>query len=265
MTDTKQCLNCGSEYEPEYYELLGARLLIGQGLCLDCRKRKREEEEAKEKAAEVARIMGDRRRARERCGIPLKFMNQDFSTFEKGWQDRAFSLCWKYAEGFPANKRPMGHPSLFIYGNWGVGKTHLSCAIAHRIFDRWQGGERRYPSIRFVSEPDLFRKIQATYSFNREEREIRESEDDIIERISHCDLLILDDVGKERRQDPRFIQRTLFTIIDNRYKSQLPMIITANFDADGLRAHLEDASFDRFFEMTKGSYVKMDGESYRRK
>ena len=159
----------------------------------------------------------------------------------------------------------MGHPSLFIYGDWGTGKTHLSCAIAHRIFDRWNGGERGCPRVVFVSEPDLFRRIQATYSFNKEEREIRESEDNIIKGISYCDLLILDDVGKERRSDPRFVQRTLFAIVDNRYRLELPMVITANFDVDGLKKHLEDASFDRFFEMTKGSYVKMDGESYRRK
>lgn len=259
-----KCLSCGKDFEAEYYELMGVKLLKGLGLCVSCRKEKLAEEEAKEEATEASRIMGERKRARERSGISLKFMNQDFSTFKKGWQDKAFNLCWKYAEGFPIDQQPLGHPSLFVYGDWGTGKTHLTCAIGHRIFDRWVGSERDCPRVVFVSEPDLFRRIQATYNFSREEREIRESEDDIIKGISYCDLLILDDVGKERRFDPRFIQRTLFAVVDNRYKHQLPMVITANFDADGLRKHLEDASFDRFFEMTKGSYIQMSGNSYRR-
>ena len=267
-TETKQCLKCSNDYEPEYYEFTGLidmRLLKGKGLCAPCRKVALAELEAKEKAAEQARIMGDRRKARDRSGIPPKFMNEDFSTFEKGWQDKAFDLCCDYAEGFPVDERPVGHHSLFTHSDVGRGKSHLVCAIAHKLFDNWKGGERGCPRIVFVSEPDLFRKIQATYSFDAEEKRMRESEDDIIKGISYCDLLILDDVGKEQRSDPRFVQRTLFAIIDNRYRLQLPMIITANFGVEGLKRHLGDASFDRFFEMTKGKFIRMEGKSYRRK
>jgi len=263
-TKTRQCLKCDVGYEPKYYDVLNAHILVGQGLCPDCSQKKYDAEVAKEKAAQQASIMGTRRRHREMCGIPFKFMNQDFSTFEKGYQDKAFKLCWEYAEKYPADERPTGYKSLLIYGDWGTGKTHLVCSIAHRVLDRWQGGERGCPRIKFVSEPDLFRKIQATFNYTFEEKRYRESGDDIIKGISYCDLLILDDVGKEKRRDMDFVQRTLFAIIDNRYRLQLPMILTANFDVDGLKRHLEEASFDRVFELIKGKYIRLSGKSYRR-
>jgi len=263
----RNCDQCGNEYEPKYYDVLGTHLLAGRGRCPDCAQKKYDEEVAKETAALQASIIETRRRHRELSGIPFKFMNQDFSSFEKGWQDEAFDKCWKYAEAFPVEARPIGYPSLYIYSekSWGVGKTHLTCAIAHRILDRWKGGERGCPRLIFVSEPDLFRQIQATYSFNQEEKRMRESEDDIIKRLTYCDLLELDDVGKERRQDPRFVQRTLFAIIDGRYKLGLPMILTANLVPSQLRAHLEEATFDRFSEMSGRDWVRMDGNSYWRK
>ena len=267
MSETRQCKDCGKDYEPQYLHILNAKILRGDGYCPVCANKVYDDEIAKEKAAQAAMIMGDRRKHRVECGIPSLFMHKDFSNFEKDWQATAFNKCWKYANDFPTDKRPTGIASLYLYSKdtYGVGKTHLTCAIAHRIFDNWKGEERGCPRIIFVSEPDLLRGIQATYSFDQEEKRMRESEDDIIKKLTYCDLLLLDDVGKERRQDPRFIQRTLFGIIDGRYKAELPIILTANVDADGLKAHLEEASFDRFAEMIEGKRINMSGKSYRRK
>ncbi len=269
--ETRVCRRCQEPYEPQYWDvggMLKTRLLKGDGYCPDCAKLVYEEIEAKEEMARVAEITRTRRQRRESCGIPSKFMHSDFSTFEKGWQDKAFELCFDYAEGYPVDRYPRGYQSLYLWSteSWGVGKTHLSAAICHRIYDRWDGkGNKGCPRIIFLSEPELFRRIQATYSFTREESRIRESEDEIIKSIIGADLVVLDDVGKERRLKPEFVQRTLFSLIDGRYKAQLPLIITANLDPNGLKEHLESASFDRVWELTEGKSVRMDGKSYRRK
>lgn len=244
---------------------MNVKLLKGDGYCPACAKKVYEEEVAKEEADRLAEIAGIRRKRRESSGIPPKFMNEDFSTFKKGWQDKALKTCWNYAEGFPVDKRPKGYRSLYLWSteSWGTGKTHLACAVIHRILDRWKG-ERSCPRVVFLSEPELFRRIQATYSFNHEERQVRESEDDILKGIIYADLLLLDDVGKEKRADPRFIQRTIYSIIDGRYKNELPIVITANLDPTNLKEHLESASFDRVFEMMQGKSIRVDGKSYRR-
>ena len=151
--------------------------------------------------------------------------------------------------------------------SWGVGKTHLSAAICHRILDRWTG-KNHCPRIVFLSEPELFRRIQATYSLTREESKIRESEDDIIKSIICADIVVLDDVGKEPRKDMQFVRRTLFAIINSRYNFCLPLVITANLDPGQLKEHLDEppteASFNRLWEMTQGESVRMDGRSYRK-
>ena len=268
MSEIRACIRCPAEYEAKYWEVMGMRILRGSGNCPDCCVELQEEAEAKEKAKREAEIKNTRGEQLSKSGIPQKFKAHSFETFDKGWQDKALSFCEQYANEYPIERRPLGYPSLYLWSrnSWGVGKTHLSCAIAVSIISRWAGTEKKgCPRIYFVSEPDLFRQIQATFSYSREEERARESEGDIIKRLTYCDLLILDDVGKEKRADSRFIQRTLFGLIDGRYKLELPMILTANVDGNGLKTHLEDASFDRFFSMIQGRSACLDGQSYRRK
>ena len=266
MTDKRNCNQCGNEYEPKHYDVLDANILVGQGNCPSCATKLYDSESAKEQAAKEASIMSTRRRRREESGIPSKFMNEDFSTFKKGRQDKAYEKCVSYAESFPADARPLGYPSLYIYSekSWGVGKTHLSCAVGHRVLDRWKGERELCPKVVFISEPDLFRNIQATYNFTPEEKRYRESEDDIIKSLTWCDLLLFDDVGKEKRRDMDFVQRTLFAIINGRYDNGLPIVLTANLNPVQLKRHLGDASFDRLYEQIKGKRVVMEGDSFRR-
>lgn len=267
---TKICRRCQQEYEPQYWSIGGmisTKILRGAGYCPGCALIVYNEEVAKEEAVRLAEIAGVRRKHRESAGIPPKFMGVDLSTFEKGWQDKALTACIDYADGFPVDRYPRGYQSLYMWSteSWGTGKSHLASAICHRIIDRWTGtGTKGCPRIIFLSEPELFRRIQATYSFNREESQVRESEDDIIKGIIYADLVVLDDVGKEKRADPRFIRRTMFSIIDGRYNNQLPTILTANLDPNQLKDHLESASFDRLWEQTGGNSIHMDGQSYRR-
>jgi len=267
MSEIKKCLRCGEDYEAEYYDVLNTKILKGAGNCRPCCAVILEEEEAKEKAKQLAYVNGSRENYTNLSGIPLKFRAESFETFDKGWQDKALAYCKKYAEDYPIDKRPYGYPSLYLWSarTWGVGKTHLACAIALRIFNRWNDGDKSCPRIYFVREYDLFRKIQATFNYTREEQETKDSEDKIMSRLLSCDLLVLDDVGKQITARADFVQRILFTLIDERYDKKLPIILTANVNADGLLRHMGEASLDRFFEMTGGKDVPMDGKSYRRK
>ncbi len=265
-TEVRMCTKCQQEYEARVANVLGVRLIFGQGMCPICEKKEYNAMVVKEESARLSEVARVRRLHRDQSGIPPLFMNQDFSTFLKGWQDKALKRCQQYAESFPVDRYPRGYESLYLWSSetWGTGKTHLACAIIHRVLDRWTGKEDKgCPRVIFLSEPDLFRRIQATYSFTREESKVRESEDDIIRSVVYADLVVLDDVGKEKRADARFIQRTMFSIIDSRYKNQLPIVITANLNPDGLKEHLESASFDRVWEMAGGKSTRMDGKSFR--
>jgi len=286
--EKRTCKNpaCRKEYEAEVVHLLNTNLIRGDGFCPECAKKEYETIEAKEQAKSLEAINHQRLEWRKTCGIPLKFMNEDFSTFKDKRPDmetnleKAYKMCWEYAEKYPISD-PWGYHSLLLFSDhsWGVGKTHLASAIPHRILDQWNG-ERFVCPVRFISEPDIYTMIQATYNYSQEEKQYRQSEADIIKELTRVPLLVIDDIGKRRVQDPRFVQRTMFSIIDGRYKALLPMVLTANLSPERLAEYLgggqlkdkrfsdkpgiEDmASFDRLMEMCRGRFLRIDGKSYR--
>lgn len=273
-TETRNCIDCGNEYEANIAQVLGHSLVLGAGRCKDCRAGLLKEEQDKEKVAQQATIAHKRREWRFNCGIPLRFMEQEFGTFKKERQPKAYEKCLIYAKEYPLAD-PKFYHSLLLYSNesWGVGKSHLACSIAHHILNKWRGEDIVCP-ILFTTEPDVLMEIQATYNYSPDERLYRECESDIINRLIRVPLLILDDVGKRRTQDPRFVQRVMFAIIDGRYRAMKPMVLTTNLSPEKLKVYLgggigDEASFDRLIEMCGGAkslkFFQLDGESYRRK
>lgn len=272
MADTIECVckECGSTYQAKVVVVMGVKMIFGKDYCRECSNKKGKERAAMEEVVRLAEIASKRLKWRKACGIPRKFMEAEFGVLKNFNYKQIFKTTLSYADEFPLSKRPYGYPSLALTSkkSWGVGKTHLACSIIHRILNRWDGEEIVNPVL-FITEPDLFRSIRATYNFSYDEKRWRESEEDIINRLCRVSLLVLDDVGKEETTDTRFVQRVLYAIIDGRYKNMLPMVITANLDKDGLASHLggsrgNEASFDRLVEMCHGKIIQMDGVSYRR-
>lgn len=281
-TELRRCYACKKEYEAKIYNVLGLKIVKGADYtragivcyCPDCNKKIFEEEEAREKLARQAEIIRKRKEWRFKCGIPAKFMFEDFSTFDvkrpvTGIKN-AYNRCLCYARNFPLDNSYLKYPSLIIFSEntWGIGKTHLAISICHQILNQWNGEQIGCP-VKFISEPDLFQQIQATYSYDQEERKYLPSETDILNQLIFVRLLVIDDIGKRKVQDPKFVQRIFFSIIDGRWKAMRPIVITANLNTDGLRDFLggveNEASFDRLWEMARGKALRLEGESYRRK
>ena len=273
--EERVCHECGKDYMANiasFGDLSGGR-------CRECRdKQIRAIQDAEETTKQMA-IAHKRLSWRSESGIPPLFLNKEFGSFEldrPGNIRKVHGKCLAYAEGFPLNyferRRSTGkaYPSLLMYsdGVWGVGKSMLSCSIAHNIYNRWNGEEISNPVV-YENEPDLLRRIRGTYSFSNDDRRVRESEDDIISRLASKPLLILDDVGKEEPRDPKFVRRILYEIINSRYNNLLPMVVTTNLKPEQLKGYVgtEDnqATYDRLFEMCDGAFYKLTGKSYRRK
>lgn len=101
---------------------------------------------------------------------------------------------------------------LYLYGDCGVGKTHLSVALARQIaLDRqWK------PAL--ICWTHYLSRVQQSWHDGRvkvDGRLIRDSR-----------LLVLDDIDK--KAGARWMLSYLYDIIDYRYIRQLPTIITAN-------------------------------------
>ncbi len=140
------------------------------------------------------------------------FQNWDFSKGDK----KMYNFGIQYAEKFREIKT--NGIGLLINGEPGNGKTFLSCCIANKLLES-------YTPVICVSVIGLLSRIKETYS-----RYGDEAETDIINSLGRADLLILDDLGTENNTD--WSRSMIYNIIDSRYRSKLPIIITTNLQVD---------------------------------
>lgn len=284
ITKTQVCIECGQEYEAMMITLISTPVDFSRGRCSGCRAEKLAEEQKQEEVARQIEISRKRGQWRQESGIPLKFMNEEFGTFDTkrpGNVKRIYDVCQKYAKGFPLNyhdyirENKKAYPSLLLQSSIaGLGKTHLAASILHNILNRWQGEEISNP-VAFITESELLAKIQETYSYSAEEKRIRESEDDIIKALMYRPILVLDEIGYERRTDLKFVRRILFRLINGRYNNLRPLVLTTNLSTDQLKNYLDstnitdmdraERTYDRLWEMAEGNVWRITGESYRRK
>jgi DNA replication protein DnaC len=109
-------------------------------------------------------------------------------------------------------RNPVGW--LILLGGYGVGKTHLAAAIAN--YQVALG----HPVL-FVIVPDLLDHLRAAFGPSSET-----GLDERLEAIREVPLLVLDDLGAHNSTP--WAQEKLFQIINHRYNSRLPTVITTN-------------------------------------
>lgn len=105
---------------------------------------------------------------------------------------------------------------LLLFGSVGTGKSYAAACIANRII------ENGY-SAKMTNFAPIINDLQ---DINRDKNEY-------IRDLIHCSLLIIDDLGAERRSP--FAQEIVFNVIDAGYTAKLPMIITTNLTGSELK------------------------------
>jgi len=119
----------------------------------------------------------------------------------------------RYVREFPKmNKSGIG---MYIYSeSKGSGKTHVASAMCVAII------KTQHIRAKFLTLSDLFLEVQGTYNNNTV------SSESIISKYRTCGLLVIDDIGIEKVSD--FKNEILFSIVDYREKSLLPILYTSN-------------------------------------
>jgi len=261
------CVDCRGEFDAKVRVVLGVRIVPKS--CSECSARHIAAYYEGEKLRKEAEEVEIRRNWLYSSGVPAHYQGKGFVQFDRVAQPKGYDACYDYANGL-TRETFKGYRSLVLTspGHWGVGKTHLVCAIAQQIIAAWPADGLR-PVI-VITESDLFARIQATFNAPKwdDPASPRETETSIVNILCRVPLLVLDDLGKVERADPRFVQRTLFAIVNGRYNNNLPMVVTANLTVERLRDYLggenNEASLDRLLEMCGGKVIQMTGKSWRR-
>ncbi len=175
----------------------------------------------------------------ESSGLGKLFESQNFDTFNLKYyvgDSRVYErmasnleICTEYAEGFDSSTRE----NLLLCGKTGLGKTHMSTAIAGTVIER--GYEVVYESAQNVFDD---------FTVERFGRKIAGRSGDT-SRYFDADLLVVDDLGVETSNS--FTMSCLYSLINSRVVAGRPMIINTNLTSDEIKSRYGDRIFSRLF------------------
>lgn len=161
---------------------------------------------------------------------PTSYLEGKPITMRQQMEDRVYETCVEYAHHFG---RKMDN--LLLFGAPGLGKTHLSAAIAREVSGKGY-------SVVYDTAAHVFERFEVQ-KFSREE-----GADTDVDRILNCDLLILDDLGTE--MTTTFVQSALYTIVNTRLIEKRSTIINTNLSP----AKLEDRYTEQIVSRIEGEY-----------
>lgn len=161
-------------------------------------------------------------------------INPEYGCSPHTRMEQILNLCRDYAESFDLYSE-----NLFMCGETGLGKTHLSLAIAGEAIKKGY-------NVIYNSAQNLFSELQKEYFGRPETRGQYEA------LVLECDLLVLDDLGVEFSS--QFTRAELYNIINTRINTHRPTIISTNLS---LR-EIEKEYSTRISSRLIGDYLKLE-------
>lgn len=227
---TQRKVNCMCQCESEEYD------------------RQIEEERQRERQEKVNKLklnslMGER------------YANASFDTcqLENESFKRAFERCRNYC--INSKEVLQNGYGIYLWGSCGTGKTHLMACMCNELMNQLK-------QCIFTNFFDISKSIRATFSGG-------DTEENLINKITNCDFLFIDDLGTEvlrKGNDDTWLQEKIYDIINKRYNAKKPTVFTSNYSFSELinDRGMMIKSVDRIVEMSN-AVIKLEGNSYRKK
>ena len=133
-----------------------------------------------------------------------------------------------------------------LWGGVGTGKSYFAGCVANALMEQ-------EVAVRMTNFALILNDLTASF----------EGRNEYITRLCRAPLLILDDFGMERGTEYSLEQ--VYNVIDSRYRSRRPLIVTTNLSLQDLQ-HPQDTAhariYDRLLEMC--APIRFSGENFRR-
>lgn len=131
--------------------------------------------------------------------------------------------CQKYVENWERAYRE--NAGLLFWGGTGTGKTFAAACVANALIDR--------------GVPAMITSFPRVLSAGWDRREIAE-------QLRNFPLLVIDDLGAERQS--AYALETVYMVIDERYKSGMPLIVTTNLTLENDLCKPKSMDYQRIYD-----------------
>ena len=233
------CRECEERIDSDPLNYLGNKKILFRRQC----KCDREEESLRKVKEEADHI----RRFKEECFLTSRNLNS--CTFDKLIApDRQEVII---ARNFVKNFKELSKDNngLIFHGNVGTGKTYLAACIANKIIEDYQ------IRVKMRNIPQIINDIEKG-GFDIDKN-------DYYRKLSSVSLLILDDFGIERNTE--YVNEMVYQIINTRYESKKPTIISTNIPLDVIMNGSNDIDKERIYSRIREMCipVKIAGKDIR--
>ena len=179
-------------------------------------------------------------------GLPDPELRKHTFGHDQGHNPEQMARARRYVENWESlRSRAMG---MLLWGDVGTGKSFIAGCIANALLDRGVP----------VLMTNFARILNRLTDFSAGDRNA------YIDDLNRFQLLIIDDLGVERNSE--FAREQVFSVIDSRYRSQLPMIVTTNLTLNELRNPPDLARariYDRVLERCVP--IRVNGQNVRKR
>lgn len=168
----------------------------------------------------------------ESSGIGELLRTQSFETFSLDYyrtnqqvfaaMNKVYRDVFAYAEAFHGT----GSGNLAFFGGTGLGKTHLSTAVAKKVI------ESGY-DVMYVTAIGMISDFEYRRFGSADTTDVSPTT-----RYFDCDLLIIDDLGTEISN--QFSVSTLYSVINTRLSAKRSMILSTNLNTEEFRKRYWD-------------------------
>ena len=220
----------------------------------ECMQKQYREEKERQKREE---LLEDYYRRKHIAQIPERYKNVLFKNSQiTANNQKAYNIARNYLKDSQQMRKD--NKGLYIYGPVGVGKTHLATCLCNELLLQGFG-------CLFTTMSELLSELHKSYTLQGQ------VSGNLIQRVKKTDFLFIDDFGKEfvGREDgqakyDKMLERQVITIINARYNSNKPTIITSNYSKNALinELKLDPSITDKVNEMAT-RIIRMSGENFR--
>lgn len=196
-------LYCGKCHTPKEYPQEWDGKMVLRPIPCKCKHEQNQRDEEARKRQRKLDYLAEMRRT----GFPDAEMRKWCFEADDGGSAGLMKVARKYADNFKAMKD--NGTGLLLYGDVGCGKSFAAACIANELIDRG------IPCM-MTNFSRIINRLQENFDGRQK----------YIDSLNRFDLLVIDDMAVERNTE--YVWENVMNIIDSRYRSGLPIVVTTN-------------------------------------